>query len=195
MRVQQMQYQHDHDTKQLRQELQQLQSARAATEDRVQSLVKQSSQLEEQLFEGERQAANTSMQMQEQIRQAQSAQAAAEGQVQTLTLRIKHLESQLQRQSEATAESRAQVETLELRMTEMNRVCTESQQKLASTSLELSALEQHAAAMHAAAERECRSSSLLFCQRLVMIAGCRRRRSARRPAVERVGTCGISSHH
>jgi len=169
--------------------------ARAAAESRVKLIMTQESELQEQLLQGERQSANTSMQMQEQIRQAQSAQAAAEGQVQTLTLRIKHLESQLQRQSEATAESRAQVETLELRMTEMNRVCTESQQKLASTSLELSALEQHAAAMQAAAERECRSTALLFCQRLVMIAGCRRRRSARRPAVERVGTCSISSHH
>jgi chromosome segregation ATPase len=149
----QMRMQHDQETRQYKLELEQIQSSRSAAEGRVQLLMARESQLQEQLLLGDHQAADAVSRFQEQIRQAHSAQAAAEGEVQTLTLRIKQLELQLQRQAVASVESRAQVDSLEIRLTEMNRTHGEVQQQLMSASLELSAFRQKAAQLQAAAER------------------------------------------
>jgi chromosome segregation ATPase len=153
MRAQHTKIQHDQEIQQQQQQLHQMQAAKSAADDRAQMLLKQIEQLQEQLLLGDRQAADAVSRCQEQIRQAHSAQAAAEGEVQTLNLRIKQLELQLQRQAAASVESRAQVDSLEIRLTEMNRTHGEVQQQLMSASLELAAFRQKAAELQAAAER------------------------------------------
>ena len=161
----QMRTQHDQESQQHKLEFQQIQSARSAAESRVQLLMARESQLQEQLLQGDRQAADTVSRCQEQIRQAHSAQVAAEGEVQTLTLRNKQLELQLQRHAAAAVESQAQVDALELRLTEMNRTHGEVQQQFMSASLELAALQQRATELQVAAER---TLFFIACIRIVL---------------------------
>lgn len=160
-----MRTQHDQESQQHKLEFQQIQSARSAAEVRVQLLMVRESQLQEQLLQGDRQAADSVSRCQEQIRQAHSAQVAAEGEVQTLTLRNKQLELQLQRHAAAAVESQAQVDALELRLTEMNRTHGEVQQQFISASLELAALRQRATELQVAAER---TLFFIACIRIVL---------------------------
>ncbi len=164
-RAQHTQRQHEQESQLQQQQQHQMHAAKCAAEDRAQILSTQMEQLQEQLLQGDRQAADTVSRCQEQIRQAHSAQVAAEGEVQTLTLRNKQLELQLQRHAAAAVESQAQVDALELRLTEMNRTHGEVQQQFMSASLELAALQQRATELQVAAER---TLFFIACIRIVL---------------------------